>query len=183
MNVSATLNVFRLVWNPQLCLPNMVVSSFDRIPLLPGEIKALVLDKDNCFAKAHDDKVWPEYEKRFNELKSQYHVLVVSNSAGTNDDVNHAQAKVLESRIGVDVLRHSTKKPGCYGEILEYFKGKDVKGPENIAVIGDRLFTDVLMANTMGSYSVWVTDGVKRSESVICQLERMLYSYLTKKNV
>lgn len=67
MNVSATLNVFKLFLSPSLCLPHQVVLSFDKIAVpikFPSSspIKAIVLDKDNCFAKAHDDKVWPEYK-------------------------------------------------------------------------------------------------------------------------
>lgn len=69
MNISATLNVFRLLANPSLCLPHHQVPSFNELffPLskiagLGPEIKAIVLDKDNCFAKNYDDKVWHEYE-------------------------------------------------------------------------------------------------------------------------
>jgi phosphatidylglycerophosphatase GEP4 len=184
MNISATINVFRLLVSPQLCLPHLTVSSFDRIPVpLPQpKIKAIVLDKDNCFAKAHDDKVWPEYKQQWERLRAAYpdtQLLIVSNSAGTNDDPNHSQAQILEERTGVTVLRHSTKKPGCHGEIMEYFLGKGVvKGPEEVAVIGDRLFTDVLMANMMGSYGIWVRDGVVRSESLICRIERAVYDKL-----
>ena len=36
-----------------------------------------------------------------------------------------------------------------------------VTRPEQIAVVGDRLSTDVMMANLMGSYGVWVRDGVQ----------------------
>lgn len=67
-NVSATINVARLAYNPSLCLPHLAVKSFDQLPiplLIPGRddiiIKGVVLDKDNCFAKDHDDKIWPEY--------------------------------------------------------------------------------------------------------------------------
>lgn len=69
LNLSATLNASRLLYNPSLCLPHITVKSFDQlvlpftIPTAPNvTIKGVVLDKDNCFAKDHDDKVWPEYE-------------------------------------------------------------------------------------------------------------------------
>lgn len=29
-----------------------------------------------------------------------------------------------------------------------------------VAVVGDRLTTDVMMANTMGAYALWVKEGV-----------------------
>jgi len=46
---------------------------------------------------------------------------------------------------------------------MEYFRQYPETGvtrPEQVAVVGDRLTTDVMMANLMGSYAVWVRDGV-----------------------
>lgn len=107
----------------------------------------------------------------------------MSNSAGTNDDKNHEQAKIIEERTGVRVLRHTTKKPGCHNEIMNYFlKNNIVSGPEEVAVVGDRLFTDILMANMMGAWGVWVRDGVFRSESLICRIERTFYAQLTQRS-
>lgn len=63
----------------------------------------------------------------------------------------------------VPVLPHSTKKPGCGADILAYFRSHpelaDLQASE-IAIVGDRLSTDVMMANMMGSYGLWVRDGV-----------------------
>jgi phosphatidylglycerophosphatase GEP4 len=72
----------------------------------------------------------------------------------------------------VPVLSHSTKKPGCGPEIMEYFLSRPETGvthPSQVAVVGDRLSTDVMMANSMGAYSVWVRDGVvsPREKSVV----------------
>ncbi len=46
---------------------------------------------------------------------------------------------------------------------MEYFRKHPETGvtrPDQIAIVGDRLMTDVMMANLMGSYAVWVKDGV-----------------------
>lgn len=186
-NISATLNVSRLVTNPSLCLPHVTVPSFDKMSLpfkIPGkdvEIKGVVLDKDNCFAKDHDDKIWPAYEDTWKRLQLIYpkeHILIVSNSAGTNDDINHEQAKVLEEKTGVVVLRHPTKKPGCFNEILDYFKQQGIHNANEIIVVGDRLFTDMLMANMMGSYGLWLSDGVEQSQKIFPKLERGIYDRL-----
>jgi phosphatidylglycerophosphatase GEP4 len=77
------------------------------------------------------------------------------------------------------VLPHPTKKPGCGPEIIEYFQKYPETGvtrPDQVAVVGDRLTTDVMMANLMGSYAVWVKDGVVPPEetsvvSSTCHLE------------
>lgn len=73
MNTSATLNVFRLIYNPALCLPQATISNFNHLPLplstafvpLPNgqksDIRAIVLDKDNCFAKPRENTVYQPY--------------------------------------------------------------------------------------------------------------------------
>ena len=38
---------------------------------------------------------------------------------------------------------------------------------DQIAIIGDRLFTDVMLANLMGSWSVWVKDGVVETRNQV----------------
>lgn len=185
-NVSATLNVSRLLTKPGLCLPHITVPSFDNItfPIKVNdnvEIKGIVLDKDNCFAKDKDDKVWPQYKETWAELQRSYpkeHILIVSNSAGTNDDIDYKQAEKLEHDTGVTVLRHPTKKPGCHEEILDYFKTKGITSPLEIVVIGDRLFTDVLMANMMGSWGLWLSDGVELSQNIFPKFERGVYNRL-----
>ncbi|KAF3991676.1 hypothetical protein FT663_00987 [Candidozyma haemuli var. vulneris] len=187
-NASAILNVGRLTYNPSLCLPHLTVASFDKLPIpfkIPGHenatIKGVVLDKDNCFAKDKDDKVWPAYSDIWAQLQKNYpkeHLLIVSNSAGTNDDTNYQQAEKLERDTGVTVLRHPTKKPGCHEEIMAYFAEHGITKASEIVVIGDRLFTDMLMANMMGAWGIWLSEGVELSNKVWCKMERGLYDRL-----
>lgn len=91
-------------------------------------------------------------------------LLIVSNTAGASSmDPSRKLASEVESSTGVLVLPHSTKKPGCGPEIMEYFRKHPETGvtrPEQVAVVGDRITTDVMMANLMGGYAVWVKDGV-----------------------
>lgn len=71
-NVSATLNVFRLLARPSLCLPQATISTFNQLPLPLNsafgekygkvDIRAVVLDKDNCFARPGENHVYPPYE-------------------------------------------------------------------------------------------------------------------------
>ena len=53
------------------------------------------------------------------------------------------------------------KKPFSHPAVLAYLRDRGVvERPDEIAVVGDRLGTDVLMASMMGAWSVWVRDGV-----------------------
>ncbi|CCD23833.1 phosphatidylglycerophosphatase NDAI_0C01720 [Naumovozyma dairenensis CBS 421] len=185
MNASATLNVFKLLYNPRLCMPQLTVPTFNQLPIpLAPAIKAIVIDKDNCISYPHDDKIWPQYNTKWEQLKTQYPgkaLLIVSNSAGSSDDIAHKEAKILEDRTGVTVLRHSTKKPGCKDEILAHFiDNKIIEHPNEVAVIGDRLFTDIMMSNMMNSYGVWIKDGVVPSNGPISKIEKMLYTFMNK---
>ena len=90
----------------------------------------------------------------------------------------------LEKNTGVTVLRHSIKKPGTYPSILGFFIKQNaddttvatttktttttnVTHPSQIVIVGDRLFTDVMMANMMGSWSVWIRDGIEPDRNVV----------------
>ncbi|KAH0392008.1 hypothetical protein KCU89_g13912, partial [Aureobasidium melanogenum] len=50
-----------------------------------------------------------------------------------------------------------------------------------VAIVGDRLFTDVMMANMMGSYGFWIRDGVVEEKGIFVKLERSLASFLTRR--
>ena len=74
LNVSASLNVFRLIANPSLCLPHHTVPTFNHLPIplhsaffKDGDdsridIRAVVLDKDNCFAVPKQNEVHKPYK-------------------------------------------------------------------------------------------------------------------------
>jgi phosphatidylglycerophosphatase GEP4 len=77
MNISGTFNVFRLLREPALCLPQQTVSTFNHLPIplsksfprkdgasgqREADIQAIVLDKDNCFAVPHTHEVHKPYQ-------------------------------------------------------------------------------------------------------------------------
>ena len=73
MNVSASLNAFKLLIKPSLCIPHSTISTFNDLPIpvskafmpLNGgnepEIKAVVLDKDDCFAIPKENAIYKPY--------------------------------------------------------------------------------------------------------------------------
>ncbi|KAI0834663.1 HAD-superfamily phosphatase [Hypoxylon sp. FL0890] len=200
INFSGTINVFKLLTKPSLCLPHATVSTFNEIPspiekAFEGrgktvDIRAVVLDKDDCFAYPDTNEVYPAYAERFRQLQKEYpgrRLLIVSNTAGaTTYDRNGRMAKELESVTGVPVLAHRVKKPGCGDEIMAHFKAHPEVGvthPSQIAIVGDRLLTDMMLANMMGSWGLWVKDGVKplNEKSVFSKLEQRLGPFLLER--
>jgi hypothetical protein len=73
MNVSGTLSFFRLFRDPSLCLPHHTMSTFNHLPIPLSraftktdsgkkvDIRAVVLDKDNCFAVPKENEVYKPY--------------------------------------------------------------------------------------------------------------------------
>jgi phosphatidylglycerophosphatase GEP4 len=54
--------------------------------------------------------------------------------------------------------------------VLSYLRNAPDTGvthPSQVAIVGDRLFTDVMMANMMGSYGFWIRDGVVEEKGLV----------------
>lgn len=197
LNLSGALNAFKLLAKPSLCLPHATVPTFNDLPVPlekafegPGrkvEIQAVVLDKDDCFAYPETNEIHPPYATRFRQLQEEYpgrRLLIVSNTAGaTSYDRNGELATELERATGITVLSHRAKKPGCQAEIMAYFKKHPEAGvthPAQIAIVGDRLMTDMMLANAMGSWGIWVKNGVAPwdRKSLFARLEHRLAPFL-----
>ncbi|KAK0626425.1 mitochondrial PGP phosphatase [Immersiella caudata] len=197
LNLSASVNIFKVLARPSLCLPHATVSTFDNLPVplnklfvqngKPADIRAVVLDKDDCFTCPDSSEVYKAYQKRFEALREAYpgrRLLIVSNTAGASSwDRDGRLAAEVQKATGVSVLSHQVKKPGCGQEIMSYFREHPetgVTGPHQIAVVGDRLATDMMLANMMGSWGVWIKDGVvpHHEKSIFSRAERSLAPYL-----
>ena len=53
---------------------------------------------------------------------------------------------------------------------MEHFRrhpNTGVTHPSQVAVVGDRLFTDMMLANMMGAWGVWVQDGVVKDTGIV----------------
>ncbi|KAL4919940.1 mitochondrial PGP phosphatase [Aspergillus aurantiobrunneus] len=147
-------------------------------------IRALILDKDNtlCPAKttSFPSKIYAHLHSLRNSPTSPFNIsaapnsiLIVSNRAGSHPRYE-AEALEIEERLAglkIPVFRLPIapkeggvgveKKPFCGAEVLEWFRERGVvQRADEIAVVGDRLGTDVLMAKEMGAWSVWCRDGV-----------------------
>ncbi|KAG9239036.1 mitochondrial PGP phosphatase-domain-containing protein [Amylocarpus encephaloides] len=196
-NLSATLSLFRLITKPSLILPQATIRNFNELPIplnkaFEGkyknvDIRAVVLDKDNCFAWPKENTVWKEYEPHLNRLRATHTttLLIVSNTAGSTSDPTLSQSRLLATTTSIPVLTHTLKKPSCGPDIMAYFKSHPATGvtrPDQIAVVGDRLTTDVMMANMMGAYSVFVADGTMGREGlgVLAKMEQGVASFLLR---
>lgn len=132
----------------------------------------------------------PQLEDAWRECREAFgegNVIIVSNSAGTKFDAGGIQAESVSYHLSVPVLRHDTLKPGysCIASIRAYFSSLRVPiSDDELVIVGDRIFTDVVMTNRMrsgfasyssdtparsrigGPLAIW-TEGVWQKESMM----------------
>nr|GAT56202.1 predicted protein [Mycena chlorophos] len=158
LNIPGTLVPFQLLFNPRVALPNLMVKDIrhlDFAALKKAGYQGAVFDKDNCLTLPHRDELVPELQEAWDDCRKTFgdaNVLIVSNSAGTKSDTGGVQAESVQRHLKAPVLFHSTVKPGyaCIRGIQRYFGS--LRTPiqaEQLIVVGDRIFTDVVMANRM----------------------------------
>ncbi|KAL8293519.1 hypothetical protein RQP46_000220 [Phenoliferia psychrophenolica] len=175
--VTATVSALArpAAYAPRLIVPD--ISHLDWAAFKAHGVTGVVIDKDNCITKPHDDALVPHLNPAWRSLLSTFspaNVLVVSNSAGTRKDSLLLQAESVSRHLGVPVLVHSDPKPSrtCARSIRAYFdpprvpppsaarrlfrrafgrRREDLGAVRRLLVIGDRLTTDVILAQRLAS--------------------------------
>ncbi|KAF8918174.1 mitochondrial PGP phosphatase-domain-containing protein [Mucidula mucida] len=163
LNVPGLLVPLQLLWNPRLIVPAICVDirQLDFLALKKAGYRGAVFDKDNCLTIPYKDELVPELNDAWKECKQVFgkqNVLVVSNSAGTHLDGGGIQAESVSYHLGVPVLMHTSMKPSysCIKSIRQYYSSLQVPvRDDQLLIVGDRLFTDITLANRMRSWHGW----------------------------
>jgi phosphatidylglycerophosphatase GEP4 len=205
-----------LLKQPSQFLPHLTIPTFTHLPedlgphlVQKGQriptIRALVLDKDNTLCPPKTTTFPPQILTKLSHLRTSptspfnlttnpSAILIVSNRAGSHPsfdaEVRSLETQLSHLRIPVFRLPEGTeKKPFCGDEVVKWFKERGVvESPNEIAVVGDRLGTDVIMAGMMGSWSVWCKEGVfevgeegKKGRNVLEKMEVWIERFLRER--
>ena len=121
------------------------------------------------------------------------HVQVRSTKRGNTDAQTLSQAESVSYHLSVPVLRHNSPKPAysCIKSIRTYFSTLQVPiKKEELVIVGDRIFTDVVMANRMrdsgradercGPLAVWTTGVWQREGMMVRWLEKRVVDMVTR---
>ncbi|KJA28779.1 hypothetical protein HYPSUDRAFT_211438 [Hypholoma sublateritium FD-334 SS-4] len=159
LNVPGILVPFHLLINPRLVIPGLLedIRQIDFAALKRAGYRGAVFDKDNCLTIPHKDTLVPELQESWQECREAFgegNVLIVSNSAGTYLDAGGMQTESVTHHLGVPVLQHRAFKPAysCITAVRTYFSS--LRAPiadHELVIVGDRIFTDIVMANRMYS--------------------------------
>ncbi|KAH9050309.1 HAD phosphatase [Lactarius hengduanensis] len=153
-NLPGTLVPFYALLTPRLLLPSIHVRDIrylDFAALRDAGYRGAIFDKDNCLTLPNNDKLVPQLGAAWSTALRVFgpsHVLIVSNSAGTSDDPAQLQAESVAHHLRAPVLLHAALKPS-YACATAALSALPDLAPHEIVVVGDRLFTDVVLAHRL----------------------------------
>lgn len=169
-------------WNKQVAIPHVLVENIGNIDpekLKFYGIKGLVFDKDNTLTAPYANEIYPTIQPAFAEYKAVFkdNILIDSNSAGTRDDKDYAHAEKIESDLGIRVLRHNWKKPAGIGAVVDALGYQ----PGELAMFGDRLFTDVVFGRRYGMLTIMSAMLTEEGDNkAAAKIRRLEIPYLKK---
>ncbi len=127
-------------------------------------IKGIITDMDNTLVPWSDRTVYPRLSKWFADLKKRgFKLFIVSNNS---KDRGGYLARELE----IPAIWYAVKpRRGAFRKALEHMG----LSPQEVAVVGDQIFTDVLGGNRLGLYTILVTP-ISEKEFIWTKLMRRL---------
>lgn len=157
---------------PSLMIPDYQVATIADIDWFAlrdhaGDCRALVFDKDNTLTVPYAHAIYPPCRASIQQALQAFpgRVAVLSNSAGTTSDDPDEGAALAFERANLEILngsrlpviRHAAKKPSreCLHQVLAHFNDVKLK-PEQLVIIGDRLWTDIVFGNLYGCTTIYV---------------------------
>ncbi|MEW6082669.1 MAG: YqeG family HAD IIIA-type phosphatase [Bacillota bacterium] len=162
-----------------LCPASYVSSIFDvDVKALAGTgVKGIILDLDNTLIHWRSDTPGPEVLDWFKMLKARgLQACIVSNNMGPR--VRH-----LAGIFGIPCIPRAAKpRRRAFREAM------DIMGtsPQETAVVGDQVFTDILGANRLGLLSVLVVPISSREfigTRLVRVVERLVLFHLARKGM
>ncbi|KAL3945106.1 MAG: hypothetical protein SGBAC_000835 [Bacillariaceae sp.] len=158
LNTKALLTLASVIRRPSLLVPHVSLDNVSQLNYSALKencgIRAVVFDKDNTLTAPYGMVIHPDASRGLEDAKAVFgssNVAIMSNSAGTLDDPEYEDAKLIEEALGIAVIRHDEKKPGGLDEVLGHFQIDD---PAQLCMVGDRLLTDIVFGNLYGMLTV-----------------------------
>ena len=137
-----------------LLRPRQVVRDIHRIDfrrLKADGIRALILDIDDTLIPREVNDIYPQvFEWVLARKEEGFRLCLTSNSR------HPLRVKYFSQTLGIPAMHFSLKPlPFAFWRSLEILKSR----PEETAMIGDQLFMDILGANLLNIYSIYIDHG------------------------
>ena len=151
-------------WDPGLTLAHLPLE-----PLIGRGIKVLLLDVDRTLLPGRDVELPAPMHRWAKEASRLLHIHLISN----NPSRQRIQAVADQMDVAYTCAASKPRR-GAIRRVISTLPN----APTEIAMIGDRVFTDVLAGNRLGLFTVLVRpprpDGTACSHDRVQRLERQL---------
>lgn len=131
--------------------PDLWVGSVTDISIAPLEaqgIRGLILDLDETLVAAIEHTPTPEVEAWIERMKGAFSLYILSNNR-CSERVRHVAARLKIP------FSHRARKPLRQGfDVALVAMGLQ---PEQVAIVGDQIFTDILGGNRLGAFTILAT--------------------------
>ena len=129
-------------WEPGLSITNVPIKHF-----IDLGIKVLVLDVDGTLLPRTENVVHNSVFSWVKEARDNFSLHLLSNNP------SRKRIESISRNLNINFTYKAAKPTrGALREVVNNFH----LNPHNIAIIGDRLFTDILAGNRLGLYTVLV---------------------------
>ncbi len=115
--------------------------------LLEHGLKGLILDVDDTLVPTWEQDVSPEVMAWLTQIKLQVDLWLVSNN------LNHGRIRRIAETLGVPFLMGAAKP--SRRKLRQALTAMNLP-TEQVAMVGDRVFTDVLAGNRLGMFTILV---------------------------
>ena len=135
--------------------------------MLSKDIKALILDVDGTLISGKKPVLSNGIKNWILNSKKYFYIYLLSNNPSKN------RIKLIAEQLDLE-FTYSGGKPGK--RKLQKILNRIPYSPNEVAIIGDRVFTDILVGNRLGIYTVLV-DSV---DSYGKRIERNNFQYIER---
>jgi hypothetical protein len=149
-------------------------------------IKYVCTDVDQTLVPQSHNKLDQNIVEKLNEIKNLFGKDAVCFLTNEPSKERNAALKAQTSIDVVNIQDSAKPCPEAFSHVKDYFKHntgfKDIK-PNEICFIGDRIWTDIVGANTYGMYSIQVNpydkSSDRKSTAILRIFEDRIASHLT----
>ena len=142
--------------------------------MLSKDIKALILDVDGTLISGKKPVLSNGIKNWILNSKKYFYIYLLSNNPSKN------RIKLIAEQLDLE-FTYSGGKPGK--RKLQKILNRIPYSPNEVAIIGDRVFTDILVGNRLGMYTVLVDSvdsyGKRIERNNLQYIERYLAKIIT----
>jgi uncharacterized protein len=147
---------------PDISLNNIFEIDIDQLE--KQGIRGIITDMDNTLVPWSDRNVYPRLAEWFADLKARgFKLIIVSNNSKD-------RGTQLAQELDIPAIWYAIKpRRRAFRTALQIMS----LSPEQVAVVGDQVLTDVLGGNRLGLYTILVTP-ISEKEFIWTRLTRLL---------